>query len=177
MGDARAQIMSAEHGGSLDIQALYSDHHRWLFGWLRSRLGCVAQAEDLTHDTYLRLLQRPAQPRPQEPRAFLTTIARGLVIDHWRRESLRRAWLEALASLPEAEAGSPEQEHLVLELLDQIAVMLDGLRPRVRTAFLLAQLEGIPHADIAARLGVSVRSVERYVAEALFHCYTLRYAS
>jgi RNA polymerase sigma-70 factor (ECF subfamily) len=45
----------------------------------------------------------------------------------------------------------------------------------VRQAFLLAQCEGMPYQQIAETLGVSLRSVERYIADALFHCYVLRY--
>jgi RNA polymerase sigma-70 factor (ECF subfamily) len=102
-------------------------------------------------------------------------VARGLVIDHWRREELERAYLEALAHLPAQQAPSPESRELVFELLESIARMLDGLRPRVRRAFLLAQCEGLTHKQIAERMGISVRSVERYVADALYHCYLLRY--
>ncbi|OPL22089.1 hypothetical protein B5L72_34410 [Pseudomonas aeruginosa] len=58
---------------------------------------------------------------------------------------------------------------------DTFSRMLDGLKPKVRTAFLLAQCEDLSHRQIAERMGVSQRSVERYVAEALYHCYLLRY--
>ncbi|SDJ87032.1 RNA polymerase sigma-70 factor, ECF subfamily [Pseudomonas delhiensis] len=161
---------------TLDIDRLYSDHHGWLHGWLRSRLGNAADAADLAQDTFLRLLLKQELLELRTPRAFLRTIARGLVIDHWRREELERAYLESIAHLPEAEAPSAETREMLLQLLESIARLLDGLKPRVRTAFLLAQCEGLPHAQVAERLGVSVRSVERYVAEALFHCYQARYA-
>ncbi|MED5610103.1 MULTISPECIES: sigma-70 family RNA polymerase sigma factor [Pseudomonas] len=161
---------------TLDIDRLYSDHHGWLHGWLRSRLGNAADAADLAQDTFLRLLLKQELLELRTPRAFLRTIARGLVIDHWRREELERAYLESIAHLPEAEAPSAETREMLLQLLESIARLLDGLKPKVRSAFLLAQCEGLPHAQVAERLGVSVRSVERYVAEALFHCYQARYA-
>lgn len=161
---------------SLDVQSLYSDHHGWLHNWLRSRLGNAADAADLAQDTFLRVLLKPERLELRTPRAFLRTIARGLVIDLWRREELERAYLESIAHLPEAEVPSAEARQSVLDLLENIARLLDGLKPKVRSAFLLAQCEGIPHAQIAEQLGVSQRSVERYVAEALYHCYQLRYA-
>ena len=43
-----------------DLHALYSDHHGWLLGWLRRRLGNAADAADLAHDAFLRLIVRPA---------------------------------------------------------------------------------------------------------------------
>ena len=161
---------------TFDVHALYSDHHGWLHNWLRSRLGNAADAADLAQDTFVRVLLKPERIELHTPRAFLRVIARGLVIDHWRREELERAYLDAIAHLPEAQVPSTEAQQSILQLLENIARLLDGLKPRVRSAFLLAQCEGLPHARIAEQLGVSVRSVERYVAEALFHCYQLRYA-
>lgn len=157
------------------VQALYINHHGWLNVWLRARLGNAADAADLAQDTFVRLLQRTERLELKAPRAFLRTIARGLVIDHWRREEIERAYLETIAHLPEAQTPSAESRALILELLENIARMLEGLKPKVRQAFLLAQCEGFTHKQIAEHMGLSLRSVERYVADALFHCYTLRY--
>ena len=38
------------------LSALYRDHHGWLAGWLRRRLGSAHDAADLSHDTYERLM-------------------------------------------------------------------------------------------------------------------------
>jgi len=157
------------------VHTLYSDHHSWLNTWLRSKLGNAADAADLAQDTFVRLLQRHEQLQLNAPRAFLRTIARGLVIDHWRREELHRAYLQALAHVPEGQVPSAEARELLLELLERIARMLDGLKPKVRRAFLLAQCEGLSHKAIAEQMGISLRSVERHVADALYHCYLLRY--
>ncbi|HKS13115.1 MAG TPA: sigma-70 family RNA polymerase sigma factor [Pseudomonas sp.] len=159
------------------VHTLYSHHHGWLHNWLRSKLGNAADAADLAQDTFVRLLQRREQLQLTAPRAFLRTVARGLVIDHWRREELHRAYLDALAHLPDAETPSPETRELLFELLERIAQMLDGLKPKVRRAFLLAQCEGLTHKAIAEQMGISLRSVERYIADALYHCYLLRYES
>lgn len=153
------------------IHALYSDHHGWLVGWLRRRLGCIHNANDLAHDTFLRVLAaRTTTTDLREPRAYLCTIAHGLMVDHLRRRDLERAVLEALAALPEAQAPSPETRAMWLETLIEIDLILAGLPPRVRRAFLLAQLEGQSYAQIADRLGVSTGSVKLYLRQALVHC-------
>ena len=56
------------------LTAMYSEHHGWLHGWLRRRLGDVHQAGDLAHDTFLRLLARQEPVSAREPKAFLTTV-------------------------------------------------------------------------------------------------------
>ena len=166
--------MSSHHA---TMRTLYIDHHGWLNTWLRSKLGNAADAADLAQDTFVRLLNRHELLELKAPRAFLRTVAKGIVIDHWRREELERAYLEAIAHSPCNESPSPEARELVFELLESIAKMLDGLKPKVRQAFLLAQCEGMPYKQRAERMGVSLRSVERYVADALYHCYLLRYSA
>lgn len=71
---------------------------------------------------------------------------------------------------------SPETLAITIETLVKIDAMLDGLAPKARRAFLWCQLEGISHAEIAARLGVSVSSVRKYIANALLHCIALQAA-
>lgn len=157
----------------IPLEVLYGTHHGWLHGWLRRSLGCSQQAADLAQDTFLRLLVRGQPVSDRAPRALLARIARGLVIDHWRRDALERAYLEALTQLPEASHPSPEVRHEALQCLERIAQMLDGLKPAVREAFLLYQLGGLNHLQVAEKLGVSSRTVERHVASALLHCYRI----
>lgn len=157
------------------IEHLYIEHHGWLQGWLRSRLNNAADAADLAQDTFVRVLQRRHANPLLEPRAYLRTVARGLVIDLWRRRDIERAWLETLAHLPEDEVPSPEVSALAIESLMAIDRLLDQLPVRTREAFLLAQLDGMTCPAIAERLGVSLSTVERDIAKALHHCYQLMF--
>ena len=72
--------------------------------------------------------------------------------------------------MPPALAPSVEQRLLILEALHEIDEMLSGLPGPVREAFLLAQLEGLSHGEIAARLDVSPRTVHRYIARGYEQC-------
>lgn len=153
-----------------DVTALYSDHHGWLQGWLRRKMGNAVDAADLAHDTFLRVLARRDTPRLLAPRAYLGAIARGLVADFFRHKDIERAYLDALAALPEAHAPSPETRAIVLEALVAIDTMLDGLKPAVRQAFLLSQLDGLTYEQIAQQLGVTKRTVSNYMCTAIEHC-------
>lgn len=162
---------------SAAVADLYRDHHGWLVGWLRRRLGCPHNAGDLAQDTFLRILGRPqAMGEVHEPRAWLTRIAHGLMVDQFRRQDIERACLDAIASLPEQTAPSPEDRMLLIDALVRIDALLDGLAPKARAAFLLSRLEGLTYPEIAAQLGVGLSSVEKYMAAAVRHCHAMRQA-
>jgi DNA-directed RNA polymerase specialized sigma subunit, sigma24 homolog len=110
----------------------------------------------------------------RDPRSFLCTIAKRVMVDLFRRNALEKAYLEMLALMPETLAPSPEERESQLETLQLIDAMLDGLSDKTREAFLLSQLEGLTYSDIAQKLGVSTSSVKKYVARAVEHCLLFR---
>lgn len=118
----------------------------------------------------MRILAGDSVQQIREPKPFLCTVARRVMVDFFRRNALERAWIDMLAQLPEEHVPSPEQRQCLLETLQQIDAMLDGLGTKVRQAFLLSQLEGLTYPVIAMRLQVSVSSVKKYVAKATEHC-------
>ena len=157
------------------VDTLYHNHHGWLRSWLRTRLGCSEVAADLAHDTFLRVIASRRLPSHlgKEPRALLTHIAKGLVVDHWRRRDLERAYLEALANLPEPETPAPETQLLIMEALYRIEEMLRGLPTRTREIFLLSQLDGLTYPQIAKQIGVSLITVKRHMRTAFLACLML----
>jgi RNA polymerase sigma-70 factor (ECF subfamily) len=157
------------------LQDIYTAHHGWLSNWLRRQLGCSDNAADLAQDTFVRLLARDRDlTTVLEPRAYLHTIAKGLLINHWRRRDIERAYLNALAEHASAVEPSPETHMLIIETLLRMDRMLGSLPINVRTAFLLSQLDGLTYAEIARRLNVSERMVKKYMARAMFQCLLLQ---
>lgn len=149
-----------------DIQLLYTGHHQWLQQRLQHRLGNAADAQDMAADTFVCVLTSATPPEAiREPRAFLTTIAKRLLINHWRRRDLERSYLEALGAQPEPLMPSPEELAVLQETLAHVAHALDGLPLPAQQAFVLSQLDGLGYEAIATRLGISHSTVRRHMAE------------
>lgn len=165
-----------EENRAQSVAALYADHHGWLQAWLSRKLGDSFEAADLAHDTFLRVLRRGLSEGIKAPRAYLTVIAGGLVNDHWRRRALEQAWVEVLAARPEAVTPSLEERAIILETLEQVARLLDGLPALARDAFLLSQLDGLTYPQIAKQLGITVNRVQKAMTIAVTHCYKALYA-
>jgi RNA polymerase sigma-70 factor (ECF subfamily) len=150
---------------------LYNDHHHWLTGWLRRKLGCPESAADLAQDTFIRVLTAREAPTLIEPRAFLTTVAKRVLFNFYRRQDLERAYLDALAQMPEQVAPSEEERAIILQTLLELDQLLDGLPTQVKRTFLLAQLDGLTYAQIGVELGISIATVKRHLHKAALRCY------
>lgn len=167
---AQLQMLRALRPEDYSAHVMYLNNYQWLHSLLSKKLQCAQTAADLVQDTFINFLTRETSQPIQEPRAYLTTIAQHILANYYKRKSLEQAYIEAISSLPEAVSISTEDRIVLLETLQQIDNMLDGLPEKVRRAFLLSQLEGLSYAEIASQLNVNVRTIKRYMAQAFEQC-------
>jgi RNA polymerase sigma-70 factor (ECF subfamily) len=156
------------------IELLYADHHGWLYRLLQRRLGNCGDAADLAQDAFIRLLVKPRTfDNFDGARAYLSTVARGLCVDLWRRREVEQAWLDALAAQPEPLCCSAEHSAMVLQALSAVDAMLRKLPVNVASAFIMGIVLQMTDKEIAAELGVSDRMVRKYMTQAMLQCMQL----
>lgn len=166
-------MASAELLKSGLVKQFYDEHKPWLQSWLAKKTGSSFDAADLTHDTFIKLLMKGDGLHIIEPRAYLTRIAHGLMVNFLQRRDIERAYLEAMVSLgygQELRSPSPEEYLMTLEKLITIDRLLSGLPIKVRQAFLMHKLQGLSYSEIAADMQMSVISIKKYIARAVLHC-------
>lgn len=147
----------------------FLDHYEELVGTWTRRLKNRHQAEDLTHDAFVRVLESSGGASVEQPRAYLHQTARNIAVDTWRRED-RRAELE-LESLDGSagHADDPEAFMHAIQLADSIERALAELPLNCRKVFIWQKLEGLTQLEIAERLGLSKNMVEKYMIRTLRH--------
>jgi RNA polymerase sigma-70 factor (ECF subfamily) len=160
----------------MDIQALYAKHGEWLRDWLRRHTRCRERAADLSQDTFRRLLEQPAPSSVASPRGYLATVARRLLIDDIRRQTVERSVLHAWCILQgDREDITPARIAEAVQLLDVVMRALEAMPDLIRRAFLLKRVEGLCQEAVAERLGISLSSARRYIAQAYAQCLTASY--
>jgi RNA polymerase sigma factor (sigma-70 family) len=153
------------------LRALLVDRYGEFKTRLARRLGSTELAAETLQETWLRL-QRPGKPGILErPDAYLFRIALNIAADHHKADRRRLALseVEMLRHLDDDELD-PERIAESRSEVTALARALDELPPRCRAIFIASRLDGIPHKDIAARHGISIRMVERDLKRALEHC-------
>ena len=152
------------------LAGLYQAHANELHGFARRHVG-RQEAEDVVQDTYLHLLQRGTAATLEQPRPYLFRIAANLAVDMARKTKVRLRYAgEGFALACNAEApASPEAAAGGAMELRRLQASLAELPPLCRDAFLLNRVEDLTHAEIAARLGVSVRTIDRHMVKAWEH--------
>jgi len=142
-----------------------------LLRFLTRRAGRAA-AEDMLQDVWLNLREGGNPEAWREPRAILFTTAANLATDVSRRRATVDRHLEREAHPGETECATPgpEVQADAAEDIERLQKALLELPPTCREAFLLSRLESLSHKEIAARLSISTKSVQRYIERAFRHC-------
>ncbi|MBI3438507.1 MAG: RNA polymerase sigma factor [Proteobacteria bacterium] len=153
-----------------DLELLFATEGPRLRRFLR-RFGPKVSAEDIAQDSFTRLLSVDPDTI-QSRRAYLFRIARNLAINEKKRAELLDIAPVGDPSMLNCaiEAPDPEQQVMAGDLLARLYEALHELPERQRVALILFKLEGRSYKEIGKRLGVSPRSVERYVADGLAQC-------
>jgi RNA polymerase sigma-70 factor (ECF subfamily) len=152
------------------ISSLFASHYLWLCERLRRHLDSPACAEDVASEAFLQLLESPNVVPIRQPRALLTTIAQRLLYQRWRRRDLERDYFDELSVIDDGHNPSPEHLAQAIETLNRIDRRLNRLPAKVKATFLLSRDNGLTYPQIAARLGISQRSVSVYMDQAQTCC-------
>ncbi|KAF1050223.1 sigma-70 family RNA polymerase sigma factor [Xylophilus sp.] len=156
------------------IAQLFTDYHPWLLARVRRKLSSRADAGDIAAETFVQVVRHPDPGSIREPEAFLTVVAKRLVWRLLRRRDLEEAYLEHLRHHAPQAGPSAEERLVVIQTLQALDRWMQDLPAAVRLAFLFSAVDGMEHGEIARRLGVSVRTVGRYVERALLRCVAER---
>jgi RNA polymerase sigma factor (sigma-70 family) len=150
----------------VDPERLYIDHAAALYRYALRQCGDPELASDIVQETFMRLLHRP--PQDASPKAWLFQVATNLARE-WGRTGTRRDRLLRIIPLDALHSDAPRGPDADVVAREDHAVVhgaLARLSERDRTILLMRE-EGFTHAEIAAAVGTTPKSVGTLVARAL----------
>ncbi|WP_267243160.1 RNA polymerase sigma-70 factor [Streptomyces sp. PR69] len=153
----------------------FTEHRPLLFTIAYEMLGSAADAEDVLQESYLRW--RAVDPAAVEhPRAYLVRTVTRQALNHLRAVRARReeyvgTWLpEPIRTAPEVSDDAILAESVSMAMM----LVLETLNPTERAVFLLHDVFGYPHGEIAASVGKTETAVRQIAHRARRHVHARR---
>ncbi len=156
-----------------DIDVWFADHvfihHRQTFRYALSLMRRPEEAEELVQEAYARLFALDDWAGIAHPHAFTLRIVRNLAIERFRRAEVVRIDQSALLQTLEIADPDPTPDVVAMDRceLRRVARAMDEMPPRMREALYLRRIEGLPPAQVAERMNISVSTVETHLVKAL----------
>lgn len=144
-------------------------HEAALVRFLFLKLRDPADVQDVRHDVYVRVLDSAERVLPENPRAFLFSVARNLLVDRVRRQNIVAIDLledvDALNVL--IEERTPERCESGRQQVEKLARLLQSLPSRCRDVVWMRRVEDLPQKVIARKLGIAEATVEKHLVRGI----------
>jgi RNA polymerase sigma-70 factor (family 1) len=155
---------------------LFAESRQALHRYIRRFVGSSETAKEIVQEAFLRTYRE--RESVTTLRAFLFSTARNLAANEYRhRQTVERSELGDFGdSRVKAERESPEAELLRDERNRLLQEAIDRLPPQCRAAFTLRVFHECSYKEVADRLGISAKTVEKHIARGLHetHSYLKR---
>jgi RNA polymerase sigma-70 factor, ECF subfamily len=152
-----------DDGGGWAAEAIWRRHAPLVRRMVARAVGPGVVIEDLVQEAFLRLYRKlPGLRDAGALPAFVVTVTTRVIQTELRARWVRR-WLGLSASgeLPDSAGSGADLE--ARAALARFYRLLDGLRPKQRTVFVLRHVEGMELTEVAAATGVSLATVKRWL--------------
>lgn len=153
------ELCSLAAGGNIAaFEIIYSRYHRRTYSLCLRMTGSQSESEDLTQEVFIQLFRKAGSFRGDS--AFSTWLHRltvNQVLMHFRRRSFKNEKTSEDGVLPEQTAtGSSNPNRM--QVVDRIALKkaISLLPAGYKSVFILHDVEGFEHEEVARRLGISI---------------------
>lgn len=147
------------------FKKVFDKYYDNIRNFLYYRSGSIEVAEDLIQDVFLKLWENREKIREESVGGYLYTIAANLIKNHYRRNEISYHFLNSLTQKHNTE--SPEYLLELQEFDRHLQQVLAKMPEKSRDVFLMNRIDGLTYADIAGRLQLSVKAVEKRMHKAL----------
>jgi len=149
------------------FRELFDKYYESIRHFAYFKIGDVDMADDVVQETFLKLWDIRASVRDDTVKTLLYTIAGNIIKNHFKHQQVVYNFQQSRETDINPENSSADEairmEQLNRQLQDALASIPDG----PREVFLMNRIDGLTYAEIAARLGLSVKAIEKRMSEAL----------
>ena len=164
---------TGQGAGSLpDVTAAFLEYNSFLQKFLAGFLTTQQDIEDVAQEAYLRAYVTEQRETIEQPKAFLFKVARNLALTKLAKKSRQITdYIEEAGHSANQQTEAPSDLELeAQQCFGLYCEAVASLPEKCRQVFLLRKVHGLSHRDIAARLNLSISSVEKYLRQGILAC-------
>lgn len=147
------------------FQSLFDNYYEAIRNFLYYKSGDIEQAEDLTQEAFLILWKKRESINPEKAKSYLYTIANNLFLNELKHQKVVLRFQQQPVSNVVFE--SPQFMMEEEEFKHKLEKAISDLPEKNRSVFLMNRVEKMTYKEIADRLGLSVKAVEKRMHKAL----------
>lgn len=148
------------------FKSLFDEHYDSVRRYLYYRCGDTDLSEDIAQETFIKLWDVRTTVREDSVLSLLYTISTNLLKNHHKHQKVVLSFQKSTtkSDLDAEEADHPLREQ---ELKARLEHILAEMPEKCRVPFLMSRIEDMTYSEIAQRLNLSVKAVEKRMKEAL----------
>lgn len=147
------------------FKSIFDEYYSPLKNFLYYKLGDADLAEDLTQEVFLKSWNNRDNIRLDTIKSYLYTIANNLAINHYK--SARTRFEFGLKSEDSEHQQTPQYKMEESEFEEHLKASIAKLTENQRVVFLMNRIDDLTYKEIAERLEISVKAVEKRMHKAL----------
>ena len=159
--------MSASGFTKQDLRQAYEAHFESLRKFLYYKAGDLDLAEDLVQEVFIKLWEKRSEIRKETVKSLLYTMGNNLLMNHFNHLKVVRSHEGDSLREDRKEMNTPQFQMEESEFGERLNRVLEKIPEGSREVFLMNRLDKIKYDEIAARLDISVKAVEKRMSKAL----------
>lgn len=161
-------IIQIKKGNKLAFSQLFRLYYPKLFSFISQLLKDRQLAEEITQDVFLRLWINREKINPDLSfDSYLFTIAKHIVLNFFRKKEIEQRYIDHTLHASGADYVDEEEHFYYKDLLAIIEQAVGQMPPQQQKVFRLSREQGLLNAEIAEKLGISKRTVEKHIYSSL----------
>lgn len=148
-----------------EYKQYFDEYYESIRSFLYFKTGNEGMAEDVAQDTFIKLWENKHKIERKTVKSYLYTIAGNLAINQLKRQQLQYKFVNQVQFRQEDK--SPEYLAEMKEFEEELQRVIAAIPEGSREVFLMNRLEDLKYREIAERLGISVKAVEKRMSKAL----------
>lgn len=150
-----------------DLKGLYDEYFESLRGFLYYKCGDIDVANDLVQETFIKIWNKRDDIQMETVKSLLYTIARNLLMNHFSHEKVVQEHQKSAQMSAASNTTSPQFQMEEAEFERKLNAAIDSLPDDCREVFLMNRIDKLKYAEIAERLNLSVKAIEKRMSKTL----------